>query len=148
AGGLHDLGEHRFKDLASPERVYQFGDMAFPPLRSLYRTNLPVPATSFVGRAQELSELAELLAGKVRLLTLAGPGGSGKTRLAVEAAANAAEHFPGGITWVPLAPLRNVGLLLPTLAGALGIKGENAGSLLEALARALGGQRALLIFDN
>ena len=91
---LTDLGEHRFKDLAAPERVYQLGDGAFPALKSLYRTNLPVPATTFLGREQELAEVAELLQRRRRLLTLTGPGGTGKTRLAIQAAAEAADVLP------------------------------------------------------
>ena len=99
---LADLGEHRFKDLAAPERVYQLGDGTFPPLKSLYRTNLPVPATPFFGREHELAEIAGLLQNSARLVTLTGPGGTGKTRLAIHAAAEAAESFPEGIWWVPL----------------------------------------------
>ena len=72
---LTDLGEHRFKDLAAPERVYQLGDTSFPALKSLFRTNLPVPSTTFLGREHELAEVAELLQDGARLLTLTGPGG-------------------------------------------------------------------------
>src|SRR5262249_59337486 len=74
AGELNDLGEHRLKDLSAPERIYQLGDGEFPPLKSLYRTNLPVPATPFLGREQELAQVLVLLEG-ARLLTLTGPGG-------------------------------------------------------------------------
>src|SRR5207245_3415055 len=88
---LLDLGEHRFKDLGSPERVFQLGDEEFPPIRSLYRGNLPVPATEFLGRERELADVVELLeGGAARLVTLTGPGGTGKTRLALQAAAEAA----------------------------------------------------------
>jgi len=80
---LRDLGEHRLKDLAAPERVYQLGDADFPPLKSLYRTNLPVLATPFMGRERELAEVVTLLTSDdIRLLTLTGSGGIGKTRLA------------------------------------------------------------------
>ena len=86
--GLRDLGDHRFKDLSAPERVYQLGDGEFPALKSLHRTNLPVPATPFVGRKRELEEIAGLLERQdLPLLTLTGPGGTGKTRLALQAAA-------------------------------------------------------------
>ena len=92
---LKDLGEHRLKDLSAPERIYQLGDGDFPALKSLYRTNLPVPATPFLGREAELAEVVELLTEDgPRLLTLTGPGGTGKTRLALQAAAQASESFP------------------------------------------------------
>ncbi len=132
--GLRDLGEHRFKDLAAPERVYQLGDEEFPALNSLYRTNLPVPATPFVGRRGELEEVAALLNREdVRLLTLTGPGGTGKTRLALQAAAEASDRYPDGITWVPLAPLRDPALLLPTVAQELELKEESGELLTETL---------------
>ena len=77
--GLRDLGEHRLKDLSAPERIYQLGDDDFPPLKTLYRTNLPVPATPFLGRERELAQVHELLASdEIRLLTLTGPGGIGE----------------------------------------------------------------------
>src|SRR5712692_2998548 len=102
---LTDLGEHRLKDLSAPERIFQLGDGEFPALKSLYRTNLPVPLTPFLGREQELSDVVKLLSGnETRLLTLTGPGGTGKTRLALQAAAEASDSFPDGIWWVPLAP--------------------------------------------
>ena len=107
---LADLGEHRLKDLSAPERIYQLGEADFPALKSLYRTNLPVPATPFLGREQELSEVVELLAADdARLLTLTGPGGTGKTRLALQAAGLASDAYPDGVWWVPLAPLARPG---------------------------------------
>ncbi len=93
---VRDLGEHRLKDLSAPERLYQLGDREFPPLTSLYRTNLPVPATAFLGRERELAEVAGLLQKDgVRLLTLTGTGGTGKTRLALQAAARGFRRLPG-----------------------------------------------------
>ena len=75
--GLRDLGEHRLKDLSAPERIYQLGDGDFPPLKSLHRTNLPIPSTPFLGRERELHEVHELVSrADVRLLTLTGPGGT------------------------------------------------------------------------
>jgi len=139
AGGLSDLGEHRLKDLSAPERIYQLGDEDFPPLKSLYRTNLPIPATPFVGREQELGEVLGLLQD-VRLLTLTGPGGTGKTRLGLQAAAEAAEGYPDGIFWVPLAPLRDPELVLVTAGQALGAK--------DGLAEHLADKSLLLLFDN
>jgi predicted ATPase len=146
---LADLGEHRFKDLSAPERVYQLGDRAFPSLKSLYRTNLPVPATRFLGRKSELREVVELLSTDgARVLTLTGPGGTGKTRLALQAAAEAAERFPDGLWWVPLAPLRDPALLPSVVAHTLEVKEEPGGGLAETIATALAGKRALLLLDN
>jgi predicted ATPase/class 3 adenylate cyclase len=116
---LTDLGEHRFKDLGAAERVYQLGDGEFPALKSLYRTNLPVPATPFLGRERELAEVVGLLEG-TRLLTLTGPGGTGKTRLASQAAGLASDSYPDGVWWVPLAPLSDPRLVTETTAQILG----------------------------
>jgi predicted ATPase/class 3 adenylate cyclase len=137
--GLRNLGEHRLKDLSAPERVYQLGDEDFPPLKSLYRTNLPIPATPFLGREHELAEVCRLLED-ARLLTLTGPGGTGKTRLGLQAAAEAAERYPDGIFWVPLAPLRDPELVLATAGQALGAK--------DGLAEHLADKSLLLLFDN
>jgi len=82
--GLRDLGQHRLKDLTAPERIYQADPDEHPPLKTLHQTNLPVPATPFLGREAELAELAALLSrDDVRLVTLTGPGGVGKSRLAL-----------------------------------------------------------------
>ena len=138
---LTDLGEHRLKDLSGPERIYQLGAEEFPALTSLYRTNLPVPSTPFLGRETELVELAGLVSrGDVRLLTLTGPGGTGKTRLALQAAAQASDSFPDGIWWVPLAPLRDPTLVLETAADVVGAK--------NGLAEYCASKRLLLLFDN
>jgi predicted ATPase len=145
---LIDLGEHRLKDLSASERIYQLGQVTFPPLKSLYRTNLPVPATSFLGRDRELAEVTELLQDGARLLTLTGPGGTGKTRLAVQAAAEAAESFPDGIWWIPLASLRDVHLLVSTVAQTLTVEEEPGRELAESVATRLSGKQTLLILDN
>jgi len=137
---LTDLGEHRFKDLGAPERVYQLGDGEFPALKSLYRTNLPVPATPFLGRERELMEVVGLLEG-TRLLTLTGPGGMGKTRLASQAAGLASDSYPDGVWWVPLAPLRDPSLVVETAAQVVGSK---HGGLAEHIAD----KAMLLLFDN
>jgi hypothetical protein len=119
--GLRDLGEHRLKDLSAPERIYQLGDGDFPPLKTLYRTNLPVPATPFLGRDEELAQVHDLLASdEIRLLTLAGPGGSGKTRLALQAAGVAADAYPDGAWWVPLARVSDADEVMPAAARELG----------------------------
>ncbi len=109
---LHDLGEHRFKDLAAPERVFQLGDGVFPPLRSLVRTNLPVPATPFLGREEELAEVVELLRRDdvAAPHVDAAPAARVRRRLALQAAAEEAESYPDGLWWVSLAPLRDAQL--------------------------------------
>jgi predicted ATPase/class 3 adenylate cyclase len=138
---LRDLGEHRLKDLSAPERIYQLGDRDFPALKSLYRTNLPVPATPFLGREQELSEVVELLASDdARLLTLTGPGGTGKTRLALQAAGLASDAYPDGVFWIPLAPLRDPELVLATASQTLGSK--------NGLAEHIRDKAMLCLFDN
>jgi predicted ATPase/class 3 adenylate cyclase len=146
---LRDLGEHRFKDLAAAERVYQLGEAEFPPLRSLYRTNLPVPATPFLGRERELAEVTNLLLREdIRVLTLTGSGGTGKTRLALQAAAASAEVYPDGLTWVPLSPLRDPSLALPAVAQALELNEEPGRALADTLAAKLAGAHALFVLDN
>jgi predicted ATPase/class 3 adenylate cyclase len=138
---LTDLGEHRLKDLSAPERIYQLGDGEFPALKSLYRTNLPVPATPFLGRERELLEVVELLSGDhARLVTLTGPGGTGKTRLALQAAGLASDAYPDGVWWVPLAPLRDPALVLVTAAHTLGSK--------NGLAEHIADKQMLCLFDN
>ena len=146
---LRDLGKHRFKDLLEPERIYQVGEREFPPLRAPRETNLPVPATPFVGRETELEEVVELLRrDDIRLLTLVGSGGTGKTRLALQAAAEVADDFSGGVWWVPLAPLRDPQLLLPTVAAALGITDGASDGIAAAVTGALARSRTLLLLDN
>jgi predicted ATPase/class 3 adenylate cyclase len=138
---LHDLGVHRLKDLSSPERIYQLSDVEFPPLRTLYQTNLPIPLTPFLGRATEVAGVVDM-AGRpdVRLLTLTGPGGTGKTRLAQQCAAELGDGFPGGVWWVPLASLRDPGLVIDTAARVVGSR--------DGLADHIGGSSTLLVFDN
>jgi predicted ATPase len=136
---LRDLGPHRLKDLSAPERIFQLGADDFPPLKSLHQTNLPIPTTQFLGREKELSEVVELLGG-VRLLTLTGPGGTGKTRLGAQAAAMVAEGYPDGVWWVPLAPLRDPQLVMTTASQALSAK--------NGLADHIADKSMLLLFDN
>jgi predicted ATPase/class 3 adenylate cyclase len=146
---LRDLGEHRLKDLSQPERISQLGSGDFPPLKTLYRTNLPVPATPFLGRGGELAEVVELLSrDSVRILTLTGPGGTGKTRLALQAAAEAADSFPDGVFWVPLAPLRDPDLVLPSLARALAVAEEPGRAIEDTIASHLNGKSLLVLLDN
>jgi predicted ATPase/class 3 adenylate cyclase len=146
---LRDLGEHRFKDLSAPERVFQLGAGEFPPIRSLHRTNLPVSATSFLGREDELAAVVGMLGEPdVRLVSLVGPGGTGKTRLALQVAAEASDAYPDGVFWAPLAPLRDPALVLPAVAAALSVVEGKESSPVDDLARALAGRRLLVLVDN
>jgi predicted ATPase/class 3 adenylate cyclase len=136
---VRDLGDHRLRDLSAPERLYQLGDDEFPPLRTLHPTNLPIPATLFLGRERELAEVEALVRAK-RLVTLTGPGGSGKTRLALQAAGSAADAFDAGVWWVSLAALRDPSLVVPAAAAALGATSD--------LGEHVGDKRLLLLLDN
>ncbi|MBA3476287.1 MAG: hypothetical protein H0T10_05970 [Actinobacteria bacterium] len=136
---LRDLGEHRLKDLTAPQRLYQLGEGEFPPPRTLYRTNLPIQPTPLVGRERELEEAGALLRSH-RLLTLTGFGGSGKTRLALQLAAEAVEQFPDGVFWVPLQTLRDPALVERAIGASVGADG----SLVEHVA----GKRLLVLLDN
>jgi predicted ATPase/class 3 adenylate cyclase len=139
--GLRDLGEHRLKDLSAAERIFQLSDGEFPALKSLYRTNLPVPATPFLGRETELGEICDLLGrDDVRLLTLTGPGGTGKTRLALQAAAAASDGYPDGVFWVPLAPLRDPALVMEEASTAVGAQ--------DGLEEHIADKHLLLLLDN
>ncbi len=139
--GLRDLGEHRLKDLSAPERIYQLGYGDFPPLRTLYATNLPVTATPFLGRERELGDVCTLLRNPdVRLLTLTGAGGSGKTRLALQAAAASADAYPHGVWWVPLASVSDATEVTSTGARIFGSGGP--------LSEVVGERRMLLLLDN
>jgi predicted ATPase/class 3 adenylate cyclase len=136
---VRDLGRHRLKDLGEPVRLYQLGDGDFPPPRGLDSTNLPVQPTPLIGREHELQEAGRLLRAH-RIVTLTGPGGSGKTRVALQLAANAVDDFPGGVVWVPLQALRDSELVLPTIARAIGTAGRDEDGS--------GDRRVLLVLDN
>ncbi len=138
--GLHDLGAHRLKDLAEPERIYQLGDGDFPPLKTINNSNLPLPAEPLVGRKKELADILRLLRDSARLVTVTGPGGMGKTRFALEAASELIETFRDGVWWIGLAPIRDARLVLPTIANALGLQGDPAAEL--------GRKELLLLLDN
>lgn len=138
---LVDLGLHRLKDLTAAERIYQLGSGEFPPLRTLHQTNLPVPTTPFLGRSRELTEAVALLEQPdVRVLTLTGPGGTGKTRLALQAAGAVADRYPDGVWWVGLAPVQDPTLVPSAIAQALGAQ--------RGLAAHIGERRMLLLLDN
>ena len=136
---LTDLGDHRLKDLGAPVRLYQLGATAFPPLKTLHRTNLPIQATPLVGRDRELKEATALLNAS-RVLTLTGPGGSGKTRLALQLGAELQEEFPDGVFWVPLQAVRDPAVVERTIGAAL--------QTTEPLLAFLGAKRLLLLLDN
>jgi predicted ATPase/class 3 adenylate cyclase len=138
--GLRDLGEHRLKDFDEPVSLYQLGEESFPPLKTISNTNLPRPASSFVGRDREVEQIASLLQDGARLLTLTGPGGSGKTRLAIEAAATLVSEFKAGVFWVGLAPLRDPALVAETIGQTLGAK--------DGLADHIAERELLLLLDN
>ena len=135
-----DLGEHRLKDFDQPVWLFQAGSRQFPPLRTIANTNLPRPASNLVGRGRELDELTALL-GDARFVTVAGAGGAGKTRLAVEAAARVVTDFANGVYWIPLASVRDPSLVLPQVAQTIGIDAER-------LAPELRSRRLLLLLDN
>ena len=137
---LTDLGEHRLKDIEGAVSVYQLGPKTFPPLKTISNTNLPRPASSFVGRERELAEVLATFERGTRLLTLTGPGGSGKTRLAVEAAANLVPSYKAGVFWVGLASLRESSLVTEQIAQTLGAK--------DGLAEHIGEREMLLLLDN
>ena len=135
-----DLGEHRLKDFAEPVWIFQLGRESFPPLKTISNTNLPSPASSFVGRDREKGEVVSLLREGARLVTLSGPGGTGKTRLAIEVAAELVPEFKNGVFWVGLASLRDPELVGQTVGQTLG-----AGA---ALAEHIGERELLLLLDN
>jgi predicted ATPase len=140
AGGLRDLGAHRLKDIGQV-RLYQVGDAEFPPLKSLRSGNLSAPPTPLVGREAERSALVELVPDEgTRLVTLVGPGGIGKTRLALDIGHGLIDAFADGVWFVDLSHISDPEQFEPTVATALGATGELEAHLRDA--------RALLILDN
>jgi predicted ATPase/class 3 adenylate cyclase len=135
-----DLGEHTLKDFDDPVRLFQLGSRRCPPLLTLANTNLVRPATSFVGRKDELAQVLALLRGNARLVTLTGPGGTGKTRLALEAAFESIGEWPDGVWFVPLGPITGEAFVEPAVAGAVGARGD--------LRDHLRTRRLLLVLDN
>ncbi len=151
---LKDLGEHRLKDFERSEHIYQLvaQDLPndFPPLRSLKESaphHLPVQLTSFIGRSKDVAEVKQLLS-KERLVTLTGPGGSGKTRLALQVASELIPQFEEGAFFVGLAPISDAGLIPATIAQTLGVTETAGQSILDRLKDYLQGKSILLLLDN
>jgi predicted ATPase len=152
--GLRDLGEHPLRDLYRPERVFQLlhPDLPadFPSIRTLATrpNNLPLQPTPFLGREEQVEQIVDLLRREgVRLLTVTGPGGVGKTRVALQAAADVLEDFPDGVWFVDLSVLDDPALVSSVIAGVLGVRGEGR-ELTEQLGGVLGGKQLLLVLDN
>ncbi|MFV2064786.1 MAG: adenylate/guanylate cyclase domain-containing protein, partial [Chloroflexota bacterium] len=150
---LRDAGEHRLKDFDEPVHLYQV-DIAglrteFPPLTSISARFeiLPPELSTFVGRDDEVSEVSELLSGS-RLLTMTGPGGTGKTRLALQAARHCEQSFAQGVAFVPLAPINDPQLVSSTIRGTLGFSEEPGESSIQTLTSRLRHHEMLLILDN
>jgi predicted ATPase/class 3 adenylate cyclase len=140
---LAPLGAHRLKDFDRPVSLFQLGEGAFPPLKTVANTNLPSPASSFLGRERELLQ-ADAVLRETRLLTVTGPGGAGKTRFALELARRGREErfsdFRDGVFWVSLVSLRDPKLVLDTVAQAVGAQGDPRDSI--------DGKQMLLLLDN
>src|SRR5215207_98789 len=152
---LLDLGEYRLRDLLEPERIWQALapglESSFPPPQTLERleTNLPMQLTTLVGREVEIAEISALIEREGdRLVTLTGPGGTGKTRLALSVAAEALDTFPDGVWFVDLAPLTDPALVLPAIASVLGVREPGGQGLLQAIEAFLASKRLLLVLDN
>ena len=137
---LTDLGEHRLKDVEGAVSIFQLGSEDFFPLKTISNTNLPRPASSFVGRNAELDEVLSHLGSGARLLTLTGTGGSGKTRLALEAATTLVPSYKAGVFWIGLASLRDPALVTETIAQTLGAR--------DGLAEHIAERELLLLLDN
>ena len=150
---LRHLGEHRLRDLARAEQIFQLvaGELPsqFPALRSLESVpnNLPVQLTSFIGREREMAEVKRLL-GSTRLLTLTGMGGTGKTRLSLQVAADLFDQFRDGVWLVEFATIDDAALVLETVAGALELRQEAERPLATTLTSFLRSRQLLLILDN
>jgi predicted ATPase/class 3 adenylate cyclase len=152
-GTLRDLGEHRLKDLIRPDHIYQLAipnlPVDFPPIKSLdaYRHNLPIQLTNFIGRKKDIAEIVQAVASH-RLVTLTGSGGTGKTRLSLQAAVEMLDQFPGGIWFVELAPITNPDLIPQTILSAFKIGDQPGLTSLQLLSDYLREKTLLLIIDN
>jgi len=151
---LLDLGEYHLKDILRPERVFQIAERdapsAFPPLKAFEArpNNLPVQTTTLIGREREVAEVTQLLLNDVRLLTLSGTGGIGKTRLAVEVAQRLAERGLLSVAFTELAPIADPSLVTHAIAAAVGVREQVDHPLLETIVDWLRSMRLLLVLDN
>jgi predicted ATPase/class 3 adenylate cyclase len=153
--GLRDLGAHRLKDLMRPESIFQVVAPGlrsdFPPLKSLdnHPNNFPMQPNPFIGREKELVSASRTILGDAcRVLTLTGVGGTGKTRLALQVAANLTEQFPEGAYFVDLSAIDSPSFVLPAIARTLGLQISGDRSALEVLRDALKERSMLLVLDN
>jgi predicted ATPase/DNA-binding SARP family transcriptional activator len=149
---LVDLGTHRLRDLTRAERIWQLAadglERRFPPLRGVRpRHNLPAVLSSLIGRRRERDEIGDLLERR-RIVTLVGPGGSGKTRLALDVAGELSGAFGGGVWFVDLAQLTTPDLVVEAVANAVGVRGEAGRPLTETVGSALADRESLLVLDN
>ncbi len=150
---VRDLGEHHLKDLRRSKHLYQLVIAGlpsdFPPLKSLASSpnNLPIQLTSFIGRSTEIGELKQLLS-EWRLITLTGPGGSGKTRVALQVAAEMSESFRAGVFFVALATITDPRLVASTIAQSLGLTETTGRTIVDSLKDYLQGKSLLLVLDN
>jgi len=142
---LKDVGQHRLKDFDGAVRLYQLGDREFPPLRTPGSVDLPTAATRFLGREQELLDAISLVYERdPRVLTILGPGGTGKTRFAIELVRLLADEAEGGTVFVPLAPLRESTFVTAAIADRLGASSPD----LSAIAARVGERRTHVVCDN
>ena len=150
---LRDLGEQRLKDLPEPERLYQVLieglDNVFAPLRTSEATpnNVPSRLTNLIGRGREIDEVLGLL-GEHRLVTLSGPGGTGKTRLSLEVAARCLDAFPGGVWFIELAPITEAELVPSVVATRMGLPDRGGVSAIDRLVEHIGDRRVAIVLDN
>ncbi len=151
--GFVDLGEHRLRDLSHPVHIFQLAapglPLDFPALATVDKVlnNLPIMATSFVGRDEELAEVEKLVRGS-RMVTITGVGGSGKTRLALQVAASTVGGFPDGVWYVDLAGITDPALVVPATAAALGVMEQPRRSLTDSIIDQVGNHQVLLVIDN
>jgi predicted ATPase/class 3 adenylate cyclase len=150
---VRDLGDHRLKDIAHPEHLFDLviaglpSDFPVPRTLDARPNNLPLQLSSFVGRDAEIEETVRLL-GDHRLVTLTGPGGTGKTRLAVAVASELLPSFPDGAFFVDLAPIADPGQVCPAICEVLGVREEPGSDLIDTLVNRLAGKGLLLVLDN